>query len=295
MRYIDAELVEKQYPKGWLVRAGKAENCLIAINDNAIAAATDSERRMFIKQRVELIRRKSMLWTQLKACLAQLSDKKCWYCESRVVRSDNAVDHYRPKGRVFESPNHPGYWWLAFKPNNYRFSCAFCNSRHTTDVIGAAKGKHDHFPLLRDSPRAMSPTDSCDDEKPILLDPVRQSDVMLLDFTIEGQPVSRRKGNGYEIPQLRAEQSIYFYHLDQADLVDERVTIYNRVKRKVNEGTRFYDHANRGDELARHALDGVMRDLKEIISPSAPHSTAARRYVRSFRVLHEWVEDVLEF
>ena len=104
-----------------------------------------------------------------------LSDDKCWYCESKQIRLDRHVDHYRPKNSVAECADHPGYWWLAFRSYNYRYSCTYCNSRRVDQRSGQAGGKADHFPLRDESRRAFSPDDPIDDEQPTLLDPTVQA------------------------------------------------------------------------------------------------------------------------
>ena len=37
---------------------------------------------------------------------------KCAYCE-RVTKAD--VEHYRPKKKVSEDADHPGYYWLCYE------------------------------------------------------------------------------------------------------------------------------------------------------------------------------------
>lgn len=63
-------------------------------------------------------------------------DNKCAYCE-RICKAD--VEHYRPKKKVRESINHPGYYWLCYEWTNLIPSCINCNRE------GA---KHDQFPVL---------------------------------------------------------------------------------------------------------------------------------------------------
>src|SRR5262245_27764752 len=125
------------------------------------------------------------VWTSLKEVLRDLSHGKCWYCESVDPRSDNAVDHYRPKGNVKDSdPPHDGYWWLAFDRDNYRFSCTYCNSIRNSDKTSG--GKQDYFPLWEESKRARSADDDLDDELPLLLDPTNPADVGLIAFAEDG-------------------------------------------------------------------------------------------------------------
>src|SRR5579862_926047 len=107
MRYIDP--MRLRLPDGWLARAAKAAAAVLGGADPDDHAA---------------------IWKELKNELAELFNDKCWYCEVSVPRSDNAVDHFRPKGRVSDAANkHNGYRWLAFEKSNYRYACTFCNSR----------------------------------------------------------------------------------------------------------------------------------------------------------------------
>lgn len=131
MRYIDrAKLVK---PAGWVARAQAASQ--------AVADGEDPNDH-------------SAVWRDLKNGLADLLHDKCWYCESPVDRSDNAVDHFRPKNRVSDAGRpHTGYRWLAFDVNNFRYACTYCNSRRI-DVDGdTAGGKADRFPLIDEAQR----------------------------------------------------------------------------------------------------------------------------------------------
>src|SRR5690606_8161881 len=111
------------------------------------------------------------VWKELKLPLATLFHQKCWYCESSVTRDDNAVDHFRPKGRVKEAQQtHTGYRWLAFNHTNYRYSCTFCNSRRVNVEGGTTGGKADRFPLMNEAMRVYA-EGLCDAEEPMLLDP----------------------------------------------------------------------------------------------------------------------------
>src|ERR1700684_3476119 len=105
MRYID--WTRLRLPDGWLDRAAAAAN--------AVAGGEDPNDY-------------APVWRELKDGLADLSNDKCWYCEMPVPRSDNAVDHFRPKGRMGDAANeHNGYRWLAFERSNFRYACTFCN------------------------------------------------------------------------------------------------------------------------------------------------------------------------
>lgn len=82
---------------------------------------------------------------------------KCAYCESHNYPE---IEHYRPKGRVTEDTNHPGYYWLCYEWTNLIPSCHDCN---------AVNGKLNQFPIL--GTRLMGPVFSANRN----LDPLQQS------------------------------------------------------------------------------------------------------------------------
>jgi|HubBroStandDraft_3_1064219.scaffolds.fasta_scaffold02603_5 uncharacterized protein (TIGR02646 family) len=102
------------------------------------------------------------IWGDLKEHLQDLYRHRCAYCDGAYEAFGYGdVEHYRPKGRVTEEPGHPGYWWLAYDPNNYLPSCQRCNQ----------EAKKNHFPV--GGKRAKAPADSLDDEMPLLMHPDR--------------------------------------------------------------------------------------------------------------------------
>ena len=113
----------------------------------------------------------------VRAALEALTSMKCAYCEVSLVRFDWDVEHYRPKGRVKERADHPGYYWLAYCWQNLLPSCTFCNQnrkeRRTFDdpTPGDTGGKHDQFPVEDEQQRAMDHTEDVGKETPLLLDP----------------------------------------------------------------------------------------------------------------------------
>ena len=96
----------------------------------------------------------SGIWRELKDRLGELLHDKCWFCETQIDRSDNAVDHFRPKKAVSGTANpHAGYRWLAFALENFRYSCTYCNSRRVDQIGGTAGGKANLFPLVNETKR----------------------------------------------------------------------------------------------------------------------------------------------
>jgi uncharacterized protein (TIGR02646 family) len=101
-------------------------------------------------------------WGKVKDHLCRYQSGKCAFCEiTRRPKYEFDVEHFRPKAKVTERPDHPGYWWLAYRWSNYLLSCKSCNSEY----------KKTHFPLLRENDRAMRPSDPLARERPVLIDP----------------------------------------------------------------------------------------------------------------------------
>ena len=130
--------------------------------------------------------------TQVRTALERLFHDKCAYCEWKVASgTDWDVDHFRPKGRVAERENHPGYYWLTYTWTNLYPSCIYCNESRKDKPRWAdpselpAAGKYDQFPLGDESTRVMSP-DGLNDlvaEDALLLDPCKDHPSNTFDLT----------------------------------------------------------------------------------------------------------------
>ncbi len=89
---------------------------------------------------------------------------KCCYCEFRIGKGFNDVEHYRPKATADRKPgctDTHGYWWLAFTWENLLFSCPACNRSH----------KKTAFPLKLGCSALVSENAPPGSEHPLLLDP----------------------------------------------------------------------------------------------------------------------------
>lgn len=113
---------------------------------------------------------------------------KCAYCESSIKAvQPTDIEHFRPKGRVANCPEHPGYWWLAARWDNLLASCIDCNRRRYQGAQQLAHdpldgevdgqfylGKGDLFPILGEQ-YAFSEADDHDAENAALIDPTRRN------------------------------------------------------------------------------------------------------------------------
>jgi hypothetical protein len=116
---------------------------------------------------------------------------KCCYCEMKVGKSFNDVEHHRPKGRADRLPGSAethGYWWVAFTWDNLLFACASCNRT----------GKNDLFPLEAGSVALMAEQAPPGQEKPLLLHPARASGIHHIQFAPE-----TIGGEAYWVPKAR--------------------------------------------------------------------------------------------
>lgn len=276
MIYIDTS--ELELPRNW---------------ENLAEAALDTVRRVDSEKRPQEIDRFSSVWKALAEPLSRLSNGKCWYCESKQDRSDMHVDHFRPKGRVAECETHKGYWWLAFNPANFRYSCTFCNSRRKDKALGSTGGKGDSFPLCDKSPRVFN-EGSIASEIPILLDPTDLTDPMLLRYDKTGQALPRHESTINQTDYERSTESIRLLHLCHARLVRRRKVLHNDIEIKLTAIRAIWPQFESGDPSARLQVKAHFRELRRWLSSGSEYSAAARIYVELLREDgDEWLDQLL--
>lgn len=279
MKYIPDDNLS--LPDGWLERAHAARD---------LVSVAPPETRS------ELIDQNSSIWRDLRETLARLSNGKCWYCETKENRSDHVVDHFRPKNRVAECPNHTGYWWLAFDVSNYRYSCTFCNSLRKSERHKVAGGKADHFPIVDESSRALGPTDPIHDELPCLLDPRNRADPLLLTFQDDGTAVPRFDKENALLKHKRAAISIKVYHLNHPEIKEARFAIAEEIKKLVEEGDRAFlrqEGLAVAAIAARESFDSIVRRIRLMIDEKAEYSRAAMATLLSYKT-KPWIEAILQ-
>jgi uncharacterized protein (TIGR02646 family) len=77
--------------------------------------------------------------TEVIEKLLKLYNNKCCACEQEA---ELEIDHFRPKNRINEKPNHKGYYWLGYEWTNLLPICSRCN-----------KFKSNQFPLKNENTR----------------------------------------------------------------------------------------------------------------------------------------------
>lgn len=234
----------------------------------------------------------STVWRELKNGLADLLHDKCWYCETQVDRSDNAVDHFRPKNRVSDATNpHTGYRWLAFDKNNFRYACTYCNSRRKDVEAGTAGGKADRFPLVNEAHRVYA-AGSVNGELPMLLDPCEMRDWRLLGCQQEnGLPCVVSND---PIAKQRTEVSIEVYHLHYEPTCKRRHAAAVQLMSDVDEGKRLFELVTQ-DSSREPDFKTVAARLRRAIDRDAPFSGDMHFLLRGQRSeAHPWIQELLE-
>jgi uncharacterized protein (TIGR02646 family) len=166
---------------------------------------------------------------------------KCCYCEQKVKRGFNDVEHFRPKSSADRRPGCTethGYWWLAFTWNNLLFACPTCNR----------SGKNDRFPCAVGGATLHPEEESLGNERPLLLDPASSPNpVGLIQFVFE--PLCKGGArHWYARPRtgtLRAAITIETVKLNSQELLELR------------------------DDYVRRTVDDFVTDLQDSIRTAA--------------------------
>lgn len=288
MRHVPYDPKKIKYPAGWHERAS---NALKAVMD-----APDNNRSKEVKKHDDV-------WADLKPALSEIMNGKCWYTEAPQAGTDTDVDHFRPKNSVKDvvSPgdnrSHPGYWWKAFDPSNYRYSCIVAN-RHRRDIeTGLLGGKVDEFPLSDESKRVWGCNfkqddatqywgyeDECDQEQPLLLDPCNPADVALIMFAKDGEAKPRHDET--DKPRLfeKAKQSIRLYNINHTDFVKARIALREKIERDVEDARRFYKRLDSGDANNDRAYTIIIEGLRAARHEFAPYSRFVVDILEPYRI-----------
>jgi hypothetical protein len=224
------------------------------------------------------------VWRALKPTLTVLGADKCWYCEHIPARDFLKVDHFRPKNGVEECPAHPGYWWLAFEPSNYRLACSFCNGSHAG--LDGTVGKQAHFPLVDESKRVMNEHGDIADEAPSLLDPAVEKDVESLWFLEDGSVDYRDPDAPDDDPsRVRTELSIKIYDLNGIKLQEKRKDRMQAVRDLVEKADYglFRVTVDGSDDSIDKRVEHIMDTLKMMADRSQEYSVAVLHALRTLR------------
>jgi hypothetical protein len=272
MRYIDHR---------HLRRAAKANIDQLNASNAAIAHVPEADRRTFIDaHQAECSTIRSALWA--------MGHMKCWYSEASLQECEGQVEHYRPKKRL-SGADHDGYWWRAFDWTNLRLAHPTVNRRKTDYQTGKRAGKGSYFPLRDEAHRAKNLAEEANEE-PILLDPINPTDTRLICFSDEsGAARPRYTADQNEWYHQRAEESINYYHLNEASWNAKRADLMAEVKKLCEQLEKLMGQSPRNEAAYNDKIDEIVTYL----SPYAEFSSACLQVVRERNLLEYIVPGLL--
>ena len=245
-------------PADWLAEAEAASAALAE-------AKTDAEREAIIEA-------KQKMWRddRIRTWLLELFHNKCWYSEAQEAVSAYHVDHYRPKGRVTDVARanpEPGYWWLAFKWQNYRICGQLINVK-----------KNDVFPLVSGHRATPDDVGSIKLEAPALLDPATD-DARLISFEMDEDGCRAvPSGGADEEDCVRVKTTIEVIGLNRLDRLNrKRADVWEECREKLAS----YEAAS-GEPPAMKLLQRalIVVDLKKRVAYQSELSSVAEACIR---------------
>ncbi len=209
-------------------------------------------------------------WSRYKHLFAEAQHGgKCAYCETRIRAGyPGDVEHYRPKAEVKEprdrgnrddvgcgarsrrwrAATKPGYWWLAYRWDNYLYSCSRCNS-----------WKANSFPLR--SPRGSMVPGTEAEEHPLILNPYATEPSRHLSFNELGEIIGATDEGTVTVDRCG---------LDRTSLVFERELIARRLLRDLD------DYVEALAAESQLAESQTLKRLLDACRASAPYAAMAR-------------------
>jgi uncharacterized protein (TIGR02646 family) len=209
---------------------------------------------------------KAIHWRKedVKKTIWEYQHKKCCYCErKRDLKREFDVEHFRPKTGVADEPKHPGYWWLAYRWENYFFACKSCNEDF----------KKSHFPLLPGGKRAFSDTDDLKAEQPVLIHPLDENPEKFIGFEWEDGYNVLVRAVGLDKSGRGARTAVQLTAINLKEVMEERGELLSLLKALANDLKKMLEEAEITDN----------KELKSNIAWIVKEETAPRRQFSGFR------------
>jgi hypothetical protein len=240
-----------------------------------LVEAQEHIKRLDEEARANYIRNHWGKWSAIKEDLWNLGNLKCWYSEKRVELGLAEVEHFRPKLSV-TGEQHAGYWWCAFKWQNYRLSHPLVNKRITDYQSGEVVGKGCYFPLQEGCPRAET-EEAQGDEIPVLIDPTIASDCELIEFdSSSGAAIPKYTEDQNKWLFKRADESIDFYYLNEGTWVADREDIMKAVASICDRLIKMKSSGEYEQQEYSDAID----ELQDYLNQYADFTSAAEQVVK---------------
>jgi len=247
---------------------------ILAIDPNSPGQRELAEARAFFRRPLSVRRQerfhfKVYMHREVRDALMELFHGKCAYCESKIAATQTGdIEHFRPKGSVVESPDHPGYWWLANIWENILISCMACGRSQVQEGVNG--GKANRFPLEDERMRAFKEGEETR-ERPLLINPCEDTPEEHLVFNDDGTVVSET---------LRGKTTITVLGLNRKMLIDERAGAARDVHRLIA-SLRSMEHSlidSPADASTGTRFRELIDELRENAEPWTEY-TALRRQI----------------
>lgn len=198
--------------------------------------------------------------------LWRIQHNKCCYCEMRIRRDYNDVEHFRPKATASRLPgctSKHGYWWLAYTWDNMLYACPGCNRSE----------KNDRFPLREGSIALIAEQTPPRKERSLLLDPAgTECPGWHISYSLSSPiPGSSRK---HWYARARNGSRLGAFTIDVVGLnVDELLELRDNYV------------SNYLEEPARRLRDALVRNDRRQITDSLSEAKKLMRATRDFSLL----------
>lgn len=222
-----------------------------------------------ISEHHELIEKNKSLWRDqdLIEWLLSLSNNKCWYTETFFGADYPEVEHFRPKKEAKDEDGlviSNGYYWLSFNLTNYRLSKPMPNRK-----------KGSYFPVLDEARRAKSHINCHRDERPLFLDPLIQSDCLLLGFNDNGKGVPE---NGCTFLQKkRVNLTVKHFGINHSLLNRRRKIVWITVRKLYSKYIGLVAQAEKTKSVRTEQTAEIeLEKIRELLKPTSEFSSVAK-------------------
>lgn len=179
---------------------------------------------------------------------------KCAYCECRIEKQYNDVEHYRPQSIYFK---------LGHKWDNLLYACNLCNRTY----------KNDNFPLADENKRM-----DLTQEDPLIINPATEDPLLHIKFN--RHIVVPRDNNG--VTDKKGQTTIDMFHLndrkERPALVNGREQLYEEYELELKKIQNIESIINSGKLIGKElqelidAKDLCNKTISKLLSPSTPFS-----------------------
>lgn len=216
---------------------------------------------------------------KIKTVLSEIYNNKCAFCENDTTAGASLqVEHYRPKAKVTEDEDHPGYYWLGYVWSNLLYACSKCN-----------RSKSNFFPIKSSINRVETPSlvtpeelnyDECQsnykdylDEEPLIINPEITDPRKHITFLANG----KIRGNTDEGKETITKCKLY-----RKPLVIARKKLIGDTLHELKKVVLAFNNNEVGAETVQYVVKNEIVKLLKIYNENKSFSELARTALSNF-------------